>query len=54
MNNLFTHLNKGAGLAMRGHGCGLPCLPPCSPDFDPIEMAFTKLKKLIRKAAART
>ncbi|GEP04370.1 hypothetical protein MOX02_24080 [Methylobacterium oxalidis] len=29
-------------------------LPPCSPDFDPIEMAFAKLKALLRKAATRT
>ena len=29
-------------------------LPPYSPDFNPIEMAFAKLKALLRKAAART
>jgi transposase len=29
-------------------------LPPYSPDFNPIEMAFSKLKALLRKAAART
>lgn len=29
-------------------------LPPCSPDFNPIEFAFSKLKSLLRAAAART
>ncbi|MCO6418608.1 transposase, partial [Siccirubricoccus sp. KC 17139] len=32
----------------------LLCLPPYSPDFNPIEQAFAKLKAMLRKAAART
>ena len=35
-------------------GASLPFLPPYSPDFNPIEMAFSKLKAHVRKAAART
>ncbi len=54
MDNLSVH--KGA--AIRGTiepvGAELRFLPPCSPDFNPIEQAFAKLKALMRKAAART
>lgn len=39
---------------MREVGAWFLFLPPCSPDLNPIEMAFSKLKTLIRKAAART
>ncbi len=35
-------------------GARLLCLPPYSPDFNPIEQAFAKLKARLRKAAART
>ncbi|HWA23551.1 MAG TPA: transposase, partial [Caulobacterales bacterium] len=35
-------------------GARLLYLPPYSPDFNPIEMAFSKLKALLRKAAERT
>lgn len=35
-------------------GVRLPCLPPYSPDFNPIENAFSKLKALLRKAAERS
>ena len=35
-------------------GCELLFLPPYSPDFSPIEEAFSKIKPLLRKAAART
>jgi len=38
----------------RGEGARLLFLPPYSPDFNPIENAFPKLKALLRKAAART
>ena len=37
-----------------GAGARLVYLPPYSPDFNPIEMAFSKLKAALRKAAART
>ncbi|WP_209021259.1 transposase [Paracoccus ravus] len=43
-----------AAAAPREIGAWLPFLPPYSPDLNPIEMAFSKLKALIRKAAART
>ncbi len=39
---------------MRDIGCWFLPLPPYSPDLNPIEMAFAKLKALLRKAAART
>ncbi len=40
--------------AIDAAGATLLFLPPYSPDFNPIEMAFSKLKALLRKAAART
>jgi transposase len=39
---------------IEAHGSELRFLPPYSPDFNPIEMAFAKLKTLLRKAAERT
>ncbi len=39
---------------IEGRGCELLYLPPYSPDFNPIEQAFSKVKELIRKAEART
>jgi transposase len=44
----------GAGRRTRDVGAWFLFLPPYSPDLNPIEMAFSKLKALIRKAAART
>ena len=40
--------------AIEAAGASLICLPPYSPDFNPIEMAYAKIKALLRKAAART
>jgi transposase len=40
--------------AIEAAGASLLYLPPYSPDFNPIEQAFAKLKALLRKAAART
>jgi transposase len=37
-----------------GHGARFFFLPPYSPDFNPTEMAFSKIKALLKKAAART
>lgn len=54
LDNLATHKNAAAAKAMREAGCWFLFLPPYSPDLNPIEMAFSKLKALIRKAAART
>lgn len=54
MDNLPAH--KGARIrhAIENAGAQLRFLPPYSPDFNPIEKAFAKLKAILRKAAART
>ena len=54
MDNLPAHKIAGVREAIRGVGADLLLLPPYSPDFNPIEMAFAKLKALLRKTAART
>ena len=53
-DNLSSHKSGTATALLRAKGCDLIFLPPYSPDLNPIEMAFSKLKSLIRKAAART
>lgn len=54
MDNLPAHKISGVREAIEKTGAQLLLLPPYSPDFNPIEMAFSKLKALLRKAAART
>ena len=54
MDNLPAHKVAGIRQAIEAAGARLLYLPPYSPDFNPIEMAFSKLKALLRKAAART
>ncbi|XWN29806.1 MAG: IS630 family transposase [Devosia sp.] len=54
MDNLPAHKAAGVREAIEGAGASLVYLPPYSPDFNPIEQAFAKLKALLRKAAART
>ena len=54
MDNLPAHKVAGIRQAIEAAGVTLLYLPPYSPDFNPIEMAFSKLKALLRKAAART
>ena len=54
MDNLPAHKVAGVRQVIEAAGAGLLYLPPYSPDFNPIEMAFSKLKALLRKAAART
>lgn len=54
MDNLPSHKIGGVRDAIERAGARLLFLPPYSPDFNPIEMAFSKLKALLRKAAART
>src|SRR5690606_473489 len=54
MDNLPAHKISGVREAIERVGARLLFLPPYSPDFNPIEMAFSKLKALLRKAAART
>ena len=54
MDNLGSHKGSAVREAIEAAGARLLFLPPYSPDFNPIEMAFSKLKALLRKAAART
>jgi len=54
MDNLPAHKIAGVRHAIEAAGATLRHLPPYSPDFNPIENAFSKLKALLRKAAART
>ena len=54
LDNLPAHKVSGARAAIERAGARLVFLPPYSPDFNPIEQAFAKLKALLRRAAART
>ena len=54
LDNLATHKNASAAKAMRDAGCWFLFLPPYSPDLNPIEMAFSKLKAHLRRIGART
>jgi len=54
LDNLPSHKSVAAREAIEAAGARLLFLPPYSPDFNPIENAFSKLKALLRKAAART
>jgi transposase len=54
MDNLPAHKVAGVREAIEDSGATLRYLPPYSPDFNPIENAFAKLKAFLRKAAART
>lgn len=54
MDNLSSHKVAGVKAAIEKVGASLRYLPPYSPDLNPIEQAFAKLKSLLRKAAART
>ena len=54
LDNLSSHKSPKAAEVMKDVGAWFLFLPPYSPDLNPIEMAFAKLKALIRRAAART
>jgi transposase len=54
MDNLPAHRRAGVRDAIEAAGARLRFLPPYSPDFNPIENAFAKLKAILRKVAART
>lgn len=54
MDNLGSHKSKAVRAAIRKTGARLFFLPKYSPDLNPIEQVFAKLKHLLRKAAART
>ena len=54
MDNLSSHKSPAVRAPIEAAGAELRFLPPYSPDFNPIEKAFAKLKALLRKAAERT
>jgi len=54
MDNLSSHKGQRVRELIEAAGAELNYLPPYSPDFNPIENAFAKLKALLRKAAKRT
>lgn len=54
MDNLGAHKTERVRELIEGRGCELWFLPAYSPDFNPIEEAFSKVKAHLRKAAART
>jgi transposase len=54
LDNLPAHKVAGVREAIKATGASLLYLPPYSPDLNPIEQAFAKLKAPLRKAAART
>jgi transposase len=54
MDNLGSHKGQAVRRAIRDAGAKLFFLPPYSPDLNPIEQVFAKLKTLLRKAAERT
>ena len=53
-DNLGSHKSQAVRAAIRAAGAHLLFLPPYSPDLNPIEQVFAKLKHLLRKAAERT
>ncbi len=54
LDNLAAHKGERIRELVEARGCELLYLPPYSPDFSPIEEAFSKVKALLRRAAART
>lgn len=54
MDNLSSHTDPAIRAAIEAVGCTLLLLPSYSPDFNPIELAFAKIKEALRAAAART
>lgn len=54
LDNLSAHKGGRVKEIIEARGCEIVYLPPYSPDFNPIEQAFSKIKGLLRKAQART
>ena len=54
LDKLATHRNKEAKALLHEHGCWYLVLPPYSPDVNPVEMAFWKLKAHMRQIGARS
>jgi transposase len=54
LDNLSAHKSERVRELVEGRGCDLLFLPPYSPDLNPIEEAFSKIKALLRRAEARS
>jgi transposase len=54
MDNLKAHKGERVRESIEARGCEVVFLPPYSPDLNPIEEAFSKIKGILREAAART
>ena len=54
LDNLGAHRGERVRELVEARGCSLLFLPPYSPDFSPIEEAFSKIKALLRRAKSRT
>lgn len=54
VDNLSAHTSPQAQEIVAARGCRLCYLPPYSPDYSPIELAFAQIKAYLRRAAART
>ncbi len=54
MDNLSSHKSQKAAETIKSKGAWILFLPPYSPDLNPIEMSFSKIKALLRKADARS
>ena len=54
MDNLTAHKGERIRELIEHRGCELLCLPPYSPEFNPVEEGFSKIKALVGKAEART
>jgi len=54
MDNLNCHTQQGVRRRLEAAGCTVLYQPPYSPDLNPIELAFSKLKRLLRRAGERT
>ena len=54
LDNLATHKVAGVRQAIEAVGAGLICLPPYSPDFNPIENLWSQVKAILRALAPRT
>ena len=54
MDNLSAHKGERVRELIEARGAKLLYLPPYSPDFNPIEEAFSKIKRLLQKVAARS
>ena len=54
MDNLSSHKGPGVRQTIEAAGAEIRFLPPYNPDFNPIEMAFAKVKAMLRKTAERT